>query len=95
MEPMQAANDESEAGSNRGSEDLDGDGLTNDEEAFFGTIPVNSPDTDGDTVPDGEDGWALIAEFAPPRLPNRNTRSLSCRTRPTMSNPSTIRWRHF
>jgi len=49
--------------------DPDGDGLTNAEEAEFGTDP-NNPDTDGDGVPDGEDGWALEPGLSPPRLPH-------------------------
>ncbi len=35
-------------------DDPDRDGLTNDEEAFFGTDPMN-PDTDGDGILDGRD----------------------------------------
>ncbi len=34
--------------------DIDGDGLTNEEEAFLGTDPYN-PDTDGDGLTDGEE----------------------------------------
>jgi outer membrane protein OmpA-like peptidoglycan-associated protein len=37
-----------------GSADPDGDGLTNDEEATFGTDP-NNPDTDGDGLTDGNE----------------------------------------
>lgn len=48
--------------------DEDEDGLSLIEEYEAGTNP-NNPDTDGDGVIDGEDGWALIQELAPPRLP--------------------------
>jgi len=47
--------------------DWDQDGLTNAEELRYRTDPYN-PDTDGDGVPDGEDGWALIPELAPKRI---------------------------
>ncbi len=47
--------------------DDDHDGLTNAEEADIGTKP-DEPDSDGDGVDDGEDGWALIPELAPKRL---------------------------
>ncbi len=38
----------------RGSDDPDGDGLTNNEEKLIGTDPLN-PDTDGDALRDGEE----------------------------------------
>lgn len=41
-------------GTAQGSLDPDHDGLTNDEEALFGTDP-NNPDTDGDGIIDGRD----------------------------------------
>ncbi|MEM6886088.1 MAG: hypothetical protein AAF571_13760, partial [Verrucomicrobiota bacterium] len=47
--------------------DTDGDGLTNLEEVQWGTNP-NLADSDGDTVDDGEDGWPLLSQLAPPRL---------------------------
>ena len=53
--------------------DSDTDGLTDEEEAEIGTDPEN-PNTDGDNVPDGQDGWAggVNADkeklLAPPRL---------------------------
>lgn len=51
--------------------DPDADGLCNDLEALYGTIPIppKGYDTDGDKIPDGEDGWALDADLSPPRLP--------------------------
>ena len=64
----------SEAVSTKPDEDPDGDGLTNQEEAEMGANPWN-PDTDGDGVPDGQDGWAggsdpaLEKCLAPKRLP--------------------------
>ena len=48
--------------------DADGDGLTNAEEIAAGTDP-NNPDSDGDGVPDGLDGWPLDPDLHPPRLP--------------------------
>jgi len=47
--------------------DLDGDGLTNAREQQIGTNP-NLADTDGDTIKDDEDGWALCPDLAPARL---------------------------
>ncbi|WP_209404936.1 gliding motility-associated C-terminal domain-containing protein [Pseudozobellia sp. WGM2] len=38
----------------QGTNDCDNDGLTNDEEAAFGTDP-NDPDSDGDGIPDGQE----------------------------------------
>ena len=49
--------------------DDDRDGLTNRQEYEFGTDPHN-PDSDGDGVLDGQDGWAKDPEFSPPRLPD-------------------------
>ena len=54
--------------------DDDDDGLSQSEEDEIGTDPSN-PDTDGDGVKDGDDGWAggtdvtEESKFAPPRLP--------------------------
>ncbi|NJL19019.1 MAG: hypothetical protein HC901_01540 [Bdellovibrionaceae bacterium] len=45
--------------------DPDHDGLTNLQEQERGTEPDN-PHTDGDEVPDGEDGWALDPNFTHP-----------------------------
>ncbi len=50
------------------NEDPDGDGLTNRQEYLAATDP-NDPDTDGDDVPDGQDGWPLEASLSPPRVP--------------------------
>ncbi|MDR2245609.1 MAG: DUF5018 domain-containing protein [Treponema sp.] len=50
--------------------DRDGDGLTDDEEAFHGTDPTK-PDTDGDGFPDG---WEVVNGHDPlnPNDPGRN-----------------------
>ena len=58
------------------SDDFDGDGVSNADEFTAGTSPSDpsdapeSPeqDTDGDGVPDSEDGWALCDHLAPARL---------------------------
>ena len=47
--------------------DPDGDGLTNTEEAGAGTDPMN-PDSDGDGVLDGQDGYPNDPDLSPPRL---------------------------
>jgi probable HAF family extracellular repeat protein len=49
--------------------DNDHDGLTNLQEYLAGTDP-NNPDTDGDGVLDGEDGWPFDPDFSPPRIPD-------------------------
>jgi probable HAF family extracellular repeat protein len=49
--------------------DADHDGLTNLQEYLAGTDP-NNPDTDGDGVPDGQDGWPFDPDFSPPRIPD-------------------------
>lgn len=51
--------------------DPDSDGLTNAEELEFGTLPFNAY-SDGDSVNDGEDGWALESALHPPRLREQN-----------------------
>jgi alpha-tubulin suppressor-like RCC1 family protein len=48
--------------------DSDRDGLTDVEEYQLGTDP-NNPDTDGDHLPDGQDGWPNDALVNIPRLP--------------------------
>jgi len=53
---------------NDADDDDDHDGLTNKQEFAYGTDPMK-PDTDGDHVPDGIDGWPLNEAVAPPRLP--------------------------
>lgn len=60
--------DPSNVASTRPNEDEDQDGLTNQEEAEFGTYPYNAY-SDTDSVKDGEDGWALDGILAPPRSP--------------------------
>jgi len=63
--------------------DPDGDGLTSMEEALIGTNPNLADsngndisdydeDRDGDGIPNGEDGWALVDQLAPQRLPLAN-----------------------
>jgi probable HAF family extracellular repeat protein len=49
--------------------DADHDGLTNLQEYEANTDP-NNPDSDGDGVLDGQDGWANDPDFSPPRLPD-------------------------
>jgi alpha-tubulin suppressor-like RCC1 family protein len=51
--------------------DEDGDGLRNLEEYKLGTLPNNAY-SDGDAVPDGQDGWPLDEDLSPPRLPEYN-----------------------
>jgi hypothetical protein len=54
-------------GNNGASGDPDGDGLNNGQEQQIGSDP-NNPDTDGDTIPDGQDptpGKATIEVFLP------------------------------
>jgi hypothetical protein len=51
--------------------DKDGDGLTNEEETTLGTNP-NNPDTDSDTVNDGEDGVPLDGQLKFFRVPEIN-----------------------
>ncbi|MEM1158051.1 MAG: hypothetical protein AAGH72_07330 [Verrucomicrobiota bacterium] len=58
--------------------DSDDDGLTNAQEADIGSNP-NTADTDGDGVDDGEDGWALLNELAPARVPVPNYAVISLR----------------
>lgn len=49
------------------NQDPDNDGLTNIDEAEYGTEP-DITDTDGDGVNDGNDGWALDADLQSPRV---------------------------
>ncbi len=63
-----AATSSSDQGSNFSDEDADSDGLSNDQEAFYGTQPYNKY-SDSDDKMDGEDGWALDSDLKPPRLP--------------------------
>ena len=49
--------------------DPDDDGLPNFHEFLAGSDPHN-PDTDGDGVPDGQDGCPLDPDIQPPRLPS-------------------------
>ena len=51
--------------------DDDGDGLSNAQEYALNTDPSN-PDSDGDGVPDGTDGWPLDPDLHPQRLPEYN-----------------------
>jgi hypothetical protein len=48
----------------RDDPDIDGDGLTNDQEIALGTDPRN-PDTDGDGLPDGSDPRPLVKNLPP------------------------------
>ncbi len=50
--------------------DPDHDGLSNLEEFLAGTDPTN-PDTDGDGVPDGQDGFPLDPNIKVPRVPDQ------------------------
>ena len=52
---------------NCANRDDDNDGLTNRQEYIASTDPGNA-DTDGDGVPDGEDGWPLEKSLSPPRV---------------------------
>ena len=63
--------DPSNVASTRPNEDEDQDGLTNQEEAEFGTYPYNAY-SDTDSVKDGEDGWALDPDLHPPRIRNES-----------------------
>lgn len=56
--------------------DSDGDGLTNAEERLEGTLMQN-PDSDGDGVEDGRDGWARNAGLSPARLPRSSYAALA------------------
>lgn len=49
---------------NQGSDDPDGDGLTNSAEASLGTSAEDA-DTDGDGIPDGADSAPLVAATVP------------------------------
>lgn len=52
-----------------GFADTDNDGLVDLEEIDAASDPANC-DSDADGTDDGQDGWAVVPGFAPPRLPS-------------------------
>ena len=58
--------------------DFDGDGLTNSEELARGSDP-HDDDTDGDGVPDAQDGWPRHDWITRPPLPETHYATVSLR----------------
>ena len=78
-----------------GKVDLDGDKLTNLEEAVLGTDP-NDPDSDQDGTQDGDDSWPTSKVFSGPRTPERRYMAIDLYpTSLVMNNQDQLAYHYF